>query len=121
MATAILVNVLFPARWDEGQGADRSLSFMLLHRGAVAIIFGSRVLWRQKLAIAYLFLAWPYPYQSVLLRVLDAFTNATLFSIDRLLAVVHVARPVSSLDSTLFSVVHQARPFPSASCRPVRE
>jgi hypothetical protein len=40
--------------------------------GAVAIIFGVRVLWRQKLAVAYLFLGWPYPYSSVLLRVLDA-------------------------------------------------
>ncbi len=51
--------------------------------GAVAIIFGVRVLWRQKLAIGYLFLGWPYPYSSVLLRVLDAFTTATLAAIRR--------------------------------------
>jgi exosortase/archaeosortase family protein len=69
-------------------------------------------MWRQKLAIAYLFLAWPYPYQSVLLRVLDAFTSATLFGIERILTVVHVATPVSSLDNTLFNVVHDGRPFP---------
>ena len=44
--------------------------------GAVAIIFGSRVLWRQRLAILFLFLAWPYPYQKYLLGVLNAFTDA---------------------------------------------
>jgi exosortase/archaeosortase family protein len=114
MAAAILVNVLLPSRWSTMFWVYRIDLFTLpfFVAGAVAIIFGTRVLWRQKLAIAYLFLAWPYPYQSVLLRVLDAFTNATLFSIERLLAVVHVARPVSSLDSTLFSVVHHGQAFP---------
>ncbi|HEX7444140.1 MAG TPA: exosortase/archaeosortase family protein, partial [Acidimicrobiales bacterium] len=80
--------------------------------GAVAIIFGVRVMWRQKLAIAYLILAWPYPYQSVLLRVLNAFTAATLFGIEKILTVVHVARPVSSVDNTLFTVVHNGSSFP---------
>jgi exosortase/archaeosortase family protein len=114
MATAILINVLLPSRWSTMFWVYRVDLFTLpfFVAGAVAIIFGTRVLWRQKLAVAYLFLAWPYPYQSVLLRVLDAFTNATLFGIERLLTVVHVARPVSSLDSTLFSVVHNGRAFP---------
>ena len=32
---------------------------------------------------AYLFLAWPYPYQSVLLRVLNGFTAATILGINQ--------------------------------------
>jgi exosortase/archaeosortase family protein len=114
MAAAIAVNVLLPSRWSTMFWVYRVDLFTLpfFVAGAVAIIFGVRVMWRQKLAIAYLFLAWPYPYQSVLLRVLDAFTAATIFGIEKILTVVHVATPVSSLDSTLFSVVHNGRSFP---------
>jgi exosortase/archaeosortase family protein len=114
MAAAIAVNVLLPSRWSTMFWVYRVDLFTLpfFVAGAVAIIFGVRVMWRQKLATAYLFLAWPYPYQSVLLRVLDAFTAATIFSIEKILTVVHVATPVSSLDSTLFSVVHNGRSFP---------
>jgi exosortase/archaeosortase family protein len=114
MAAAIAVNLLLPSRWSTMFWVYRVDLFTLpfFVAGAVAIIFGVRVMWRQKLAIAYLFLAWPYPYQSVLLRVLDAFTNATLFGIEKILTVVHVATPVSSLDNTLFNVVHDGRAFP---------
>jgi exosortase/archaeosortase family protein len=114
MATAIAINVLLPSRWSTMFWVYRVDLFTLpfFVAGAVAIIFGIRVMWRQKLAIAYLFLAWPYPYQSVLLRVLDAFTAATIFGIEQILRFVHVATPVSSLDSTLFSVVHDGHSFP---------
>ena len=80
--------------------------------GAVAIIFGVRVLWRQKLAVGYLFLGWPYPYSSVLLRVLDAFTTATLYcdSGD------HQGLPGGEIggspDGTLFVVTHHGQSFP---------
>jgi exosortase/archaeosortase family protein len=114
MATAIAVNLLLPSRWSTMFWVYRIDLFTLpfFVAGAVAIIFGVRVLWRQKLAVAYLFLAWPYPYQSVLLRVLNGFTAATLFGIEKLLEVIHVAQPVSSLDNTLFTVVHDGRAFP---------
>lgn len=81
--------------------------------GAVAVIFGLRVLWRQKVAVAFLFLAWPYPYTSVLLGVLNAFTNATLYAIVKLLHVVHVATPPvnGGLSNAVFTVVHQGHPF----------
>jgi exosortase/archaeosortase family protein len=78
----------------------------------VAIIFGVRVLWRQKLAVGYLFLGWPYPYSSVLLRVLDAFTAATLWGIREILRFVHVAKSVASPDGTLFVIVHHGQSFP---------
>ena len=81
--------------------------------GAVAIIFGVRVLWRQKLAVGYLFLGWPYPYSSVLLRVLDAFTAATLVGIREIMQ-GHPGGQVGdvSRDGTLFVVVHHGQSFP---------
>jgi len=86
----------------------------------VAIIFGVSLLWRQKLAVCYLFLGWPYPYSSVLLRLLDAFTTATLAAMEQILKVVHVAKVVPSPDNTLFEITHNATPFPLVSSRPVR-
>jgi exosortase/archaeosortase family protein len=114
MAVAIATNLLLPSRWSTMFWVYRVDLFTLpfFVAGAVAIIFGVRVMWRQKLALAYLFLAWPYPYQTVLLRVLDAFTTATLFGIEKILTVVHVASPVSTLDNTLFTVVHDGHAFP---------
>ena len=114
LAVALAVLIVLPSRWSTMFWVYRADLFSLpfFVAGVVAIVFGVRVMWRQKLAIAYLFLAWPYPYQSVLLRVLNGFTAATLFAIERILTVVHVATPVSSVDSTLFSVVHDGRSFP---------
>jgi exosortase len=111
---AIGANVLLPSRWSTMFWVYRVDLFTLpfFVAGSVAIIFGVRVLWRQKLAIAYLFLAWPYPYQSVLLRLLDAFTAGTLFCIERILTVVHVATTVPSVDNTVFIVVHHGQSFP---------
>jgi len=80
--------------------------------GAVAVIFGVRVLWRQKVAVAFLLLAWPYPYTSVLLGVLNAFTTATLFAMNKILHVVHVATPqVDGSSNAVFTVVHNGHPF----------
>ena len=88
--------------------------------GAVAIIFGCRVLWRQKLAIAFLFLAWPYPYQKYLLGVLNAFTNVTLIAMEKIAVWTHLAKPagISSTTPCSRSTI-TGRPSPSASCRPV--
>ena len=80
--------------------------------GAVAVIFGVRVLWRQKVAVAFLLLAWPYPYTSVLLGVLNAFTTATLFAMTKIVHIVHVATPqVGNLNNAVFTVVHHGHPF----------
>ena len=80
--------------------------------GAVAVIFGVRVLWRQKVAVAFLLLAWPYPYTSVLLGVLNAFTTATLFAMAKIVHIVHVATPqVGNLNNAVFTVVHHGHPF----------
>ena len=88
------------------------LSLPIFVAGAVAIIFGCRVLWRQKLAIAFLFLAWPYPYQKYLLGVLNAFTDVTLVAMEKIAVWTHLATPTGvTSDNALFSVNHHGTPF----------
>ncbi len=111
---ALAANLLLPSRMSAMFWVWRIdlLTLPVFVAGAVAIIFGVRVLWRQKLAIGYLFLGWPYPYSSVLLRVLDAFTAATLFAIREIIRVFPVAKSVLSPDGTLFVVTHHGQSFP---------
>ncbi len=115
LTVAIAINLLLPSRWSTMFWVYRVDLFTLpfFVAGAVAIIFGVRVHVASE-AGHRLSCSWrgPIPYQSVLLRVLNAFTAATLFGIEKILDVVHVAQPVSSLDNTLFTVVHHGPAFP---------
>ena len=110
---ALAINELLPARMSALFWYYRVdlFSLPIFVAGAVAIIFGCRVLWRQKLAIAFLFLAWPYPYQKYLLGVLNAFTNLTLLAMDKIAVWTHLAVPAPSSDNAVFSVTHHGTPF----------
>jgi exosortase/archaeosortase family protein len=114
VGAALAANLLLPSRMSAMFWVWRIdlLTLPIFVAGAVAIIFGVRVLWRQKLAVGYLFLGWPYPYTSVLLRVLDAFTRATLYAIREIISVIPVAKSVSSPDGPLFVVTHHGQSFP---------
>ena len=114
IATAMAMNMLLPNKLSAMFWIWRIdlLSLPVFVAGLVAVLFGVRVLWRQKFAIGYLFLAWPWPYSTVLLRVLDASTNTTLAGLRVVLRVVPVAKPVLSGDGSLFDVVHNGRAFP---------
>ena len=113
MAAALCVNLFLPSKLSAMFWVWRIdlLTLPFFVAGAVAVIFGVRVLWRQKVAVAFLFLAWPYPYTSVLLGVLNAFTSATLFAITKIVHVVHVATPLGGLNNAVFTVVHNGHPF----------
>ena len=87
------------------------LSLPFFVAGVAAIIFGVRALWRQRLPVAYLFLAWPLPYSVLLLRELGTFTSFTLSGLRLALHVVHVATATNVGDRSLFRVVHNGRPF----------
>jgi exosortase/archaeosortase family protein len=114
VAAALAANLLLPGRMSAMFWVWRIdlLTLPFFVAGAVAIIFGVRVLWRQKLAVGYLFLGWPYPYSSVLLRVLDAFTATTLVAIREILKFLPVAKSTVSPDGTLFVVTHHGQSFP---------
>ena len=111
---ALAANLLLPGKMSAMFWVWRIdlLTLPVFVAGAVAIIFGVRVLWRQKLAVGYLFLGWPYPYSVVLLKVLDAFTAATLVGIREIVKILPVAKSVTSPDGTLFVVVHHGVSFP---------
>ena len=111
--TAVAINEFLPARLSALFWFYRVdlLSLPIFVAGAVAIIFGCRVLWRQKLAIAFLFLAWPYPYEKYLLGILNAFTNVTLAAMNKIAVWTHLATPTLSSDNALFSINHHGTTF----------
>jgi exosortase/archaeosortase family protein len=113
MVAAYLVNRLLPSKLSAMFWVWRIdlLTLPFFVAGAVAVIFGVRVLWRQKVAVGFLLLAWPYPYTTVLLSVLNAFTSATLFAMARVVKVTHIATLVGPLSGGVFSVVHNGHPF----------
>jgi exosortase/archaeosortase family protein len=80
--------------------------------GLVAIVFGTRVLWRQKVPILYLFLAWPWPYTTILLGSLNGFTNFTIFGLNASLGVFHFARPIGTPSAGLYQITHNGVGFP---------
>ncbi len=110
---ALAINELLPSHMSAMFWVYRIdlLSLPIFVAGAVAIIFGTRVLWRQKLAVLFLFLAWPYPYEKELLGVLDAFTNLTLMAMEKIAVFTHVAKPAGTLDNELFVVNHHGTTF----------
>jgi exosortase/archaeosortase family protein len=111
--TAVAINEFLPARMSALYWFYRMdlVSLPIFVAGAVAIIFGCRVLWRQKLAIAFLLLAWPYPYEKYLLGVLNAFTDVTLLAMEKIARWTHLATPTVSSDNALFTVNHHGTTF----------
>ena len=89
------------------------LSLPIFVAGATVLLFGTRMAWRQKIPILYLFLAWPWPYTSILLGALGGFTSITLAGLKALLNVIPVASPVSGVDNAgLFQVSYHGHSFP---------
>ncbi len=114
LVAALAINVLMPRQLSTMFWVWRIDLFTLpfFVAGAVALLFGVRVLWRQRLAISFLMLAWPLPYSVLLLRFLTKFTNGTLGGLKLVLKVVHVATPQPSANGSLFQVAHAGRSFP---------
>jgi len=114
LVAALAVNLLMPRRLSTLFWVWRIDLFTLpfFVAGAVALLFGVRVLWRQRLAVSFLMLAWPLPYSVLLLRFLTTFTDGTLGGLRLALKVVHVAIPQPSADGSLFQVVHAGKSFP---------
>jgi len=113
MALALAINFVFPHRLSTMFWLWRidlfSLPFFVA--GAVCTVFGIRTMWRQRLAIGFLFLAWPVPYNVFLLQYLNRFTGVTLSALHSLLHVVRVAAPVPGSDGSLFQIAHHGQSF----------
>src|SRR5207302_2201934 len=87
------------------------LSLPLFAAGTVALVFGVRALWRMRAAIAFLLLAWPLPYTTVLDRWLAGFTNVTIAALRLLIGRIPVAQPVSGEAGSLLVISHAGRQF----------
>lgn len=87
------------------------LSLPLFAAGAIALLIGVRTLWRCRLAIAFLALAWPLPYVWALNRGLDHFTGLTLGALHAIVRHLPVAAPIAGGDGSQFLVGHGAHAF----------
>jgi exosortase/archaeosortase family protein len=113
LAVAMVINLVFPARLSTMFWVWRidMFSFPFFVAGAICTVFGIRALWRQKFAVAFLFLAWPYPYQVFLLRFLNQFTNMTIDGVTHATNILNTAKVVPGTDGSLFQLQHHGRPF----------
>jgi exosortase len=80
------------------------LSLPLFVGGAIVLVFGLRTALRVKVAVAFLFLAWPLPYTLLLSDWLQAFTDTTIHALRQLVEVIPVARAVGGQDGSLFFI-----------------
>ena len=89
--------VLLPERLSYSFWTNRIdlLGLPLFVAGLVALLFGSRVLYRIRLPIVFLLLAWPFPYEHFLNRVLSLSTSLALWGVARGLPVLGGARLVA--------------------------
>jgi exosortase/archaeosortase family protein len=78
----------------------------LFTAGVIALVFGTRVMWRLKVPILFLILAWPLPYSTFLVNWLNAFTNTTLAALNVALHIVHVAKALPSQGVGVYLVNH---------------
>ncbi|HXQ61087.1 MAG TPA: exosortase/archaeosortase family protein [Acidimicrobiales bacterium] len=113
LSTAVAAAAVLPGRMGDMYWVNRvDLLFLpLFVAGATVLLFGVRVAWRQKVALGYLFLGWPWIYSTVLLGTLGGFTSFTLQGLNASLRVFHVAQTVPG-NAGLYQVVHDGRVFP---------
>jgi exosortase/archaeosortase family protein len=104
--TAAAANVVLPARLSTQFWEWRIdlLTLPLFTAGVVALLFGIRTLWRNRAAVLFLFLAWPYPYSRLLDRWLGSFTQGTVWALDQTLRHLPLASKVAE-SSSLFQVI----------------
>jgi exosortase/archaeosortase family protein len=115
VAGAVVMDFVLPGHLGVLYWVDRIdlLSLPVFVAGVVTLLFGTRVLWRQRVAVLYLFLAWPWPYTTILLGTLGGFTHITIAGLSEVLKVIPVAQTVpGAANAGLFLVNHHGHYFP---------
>jgi len=94
--------------------AGRPPGRALFVAGLVAIVFGTRVLWRQRLAVLYLLLALPALYTVVLASTLVRYTNFTVDALRDILKYIPVAKAdvVPATPCSPSPITGRASPWP---------
>jgi len=108
LLAAVAFNIIGPVRLSTMFWLWRLdvVTLPLFTAGVIALVFGTRVMWRLRVPILFLILAWPLPYSTFLVNWLNAFTNTTLAALNLALHVVHVARAVPSEGVGIYLVNH---------------
>jgi exosortase/archaeosortase family protein len=101
---AVAANLILPGRLSTQYWEYRVdlLTLPLFTAGVIAILFSVRTLWKLRMAVLFLFLAWPYPYSRALDRWLGDFTSGTVWALNHVLHQVPLATRVSG---GLFQVI----------------
>jgi len=76
---AVAIQLLGPAHWSALYWSWRldMVSLLFFAAGTVALLFGTRALWRVRAAIVLMVLAWPLPLKILLARFLEDVTRLT--------------------------------------------
>jgi exosortase/archaeosortase family protein len=107
---ALATNVILPGQLSTKYWEYRIdlLTMPVFVASIITLLFGIRTLWKFRLAVAFLFLAWPYPYARALDRWLGEFTNGTIWAVTKTLQAIPLGTRVVNSDS-LFEVVHDGK------------
>ena len=111
---ALTFNILMPVRMSTLFWLYRMdlVALPLFVAGTITLLFGVRTLWRLRVPVGFLILAWPLPYTTMLLDSLSAFTNTTLKALDVLLHIDHVAAPSPAQGQGIYTITHAGHTFP---------
>jgi exosortase/archaeosortase family protein len=114
LAAAVAVNALLPDRLSTMYWVWRIdlLTLPLFVSGVIAVLFGLRTLWRFRAAVAFLFLAWPWPFAQMTARWLNDITTLTINAVKVVVNVIPVATAVPGGDGSQFNIVHDGVAFP---------
>ena len=114
MLGALVFDILMPVRLSTMFWLWRLdlVSLPLFVAGTLCLLFGVRTLWRLKVPVLFLLLAWPLPYTTLLVNWLNAFTNSTLAGLNVALRFVHVAAKDPTQDVGTYLVSHAGTTFP---------
>jgi exosortase len=113
---AAAITILLPSHMSSTfwQWRVDLLAVPLFVAGLVAIVFGVRVLWRQRLALLYLLLALPALYTVILASTLLQYTSVTVAALRQFVTVLPVARADPGSGDATFTVFHHGSSFPLA-------
>jgi exosortase/archaeosortase family protein len=113
LLASLAINVLLPVKLSTMFWVWRVdlLALPLFVAGSIALLFGVRALWRARLPIFFLFLAWPLPYTMLLMRQLQHFTDATIAGVNAVLAFVPLAHQLKGSGGSIFLIQHGHQTF----------
>jgi len=113
LIAALALNVLLPVRMSTLFWLRRLdvVTIPLFTAGVITLLFGVRTTWRLRVPIAFLILAWPLPYTTLLVNWLTAFTHSTLAGLDFALRFIPIASQQSAQAGT-YLVHHGGASFP---------